>query len=66
MTVHNLPSQPTPFIGREDELAEIARLLSDPACRLLTLTGPGGIGTPAPPATRAQAIARARELKLLA
>jgi predicted ATPase len=39
-----LPLQPTPFVGREDELAEIRRLLSDPACRLLTLTGPGGIG----------------------
>ncbi len=44
MPAHNLPSQPTPFIGREAELAEIARLLADPACRLLTLTGPGGIG----------------------
>ena len=44
MSVRNLPSQPTPFIGREHELAEIARRLADPACRLLTLTGPGGIG----------------------
>ncbi len=44
MTTYNLPSQPTPFIGRENELAEIARLLDDPACRLLTLVGPGGIG----------------------
>jgi predicted ATPase/DNA-binding CsgD family transcriptional regulator len=33
-----------PFIGRQDELAEIARLLADPTCRLLTLVGPGGIG----------------------
>jgi hypothetical protein len=24
---HNLPSQPTPFIGRERELAELAALL---------------------------------------
>src|SRR5262245_15486171 len=44
MTTHNLPSQPTPFIGRQDELTEITRLLADPACRLLTLVGPGGIG----------------------
>ncbi|MBN1963588.1 MAG: AAA family ATPase, partial [Anaerolineae bacterium] len=44
MTRHNLPAPATPFIGRRDELAEIARLLADPACRLLTLVGPGGIG----------------------
>ncbi len=36
--------QPTPFIGREQELTEIANLLATPTCRLLTLTGPGGIG----------------------
>lgn len=41
---HNLPPQPTPFVGREAELAEIARLLQDPDCRLLTLVGPGGVG----------------------
>ncbi len=44
VVVHNLPSQAAPFIGRVDELAEITRLLADPACRLLTLVGPGGIG----------------------
>jgi len=44
-TAHcNLPPQVTAFIGREAELAEIATLLTDPACRLLTLVGPGGIG----------------------
>jgi predicted ATPase len=32
------------LIGREAELAEIARRLQDPACRLLTLVGPGGAG----------------------
>jgi predicted ATPase/DNA-binding SARP family transcriptional activator len=34
----------SPFLGREKELAEIAELLQDPACRLLSLVGPGGIG----------------------
>jgi DNA-binding SARP family transcriptional activator len=41
---HNLPPPPTPFVGREQELAGIAALLDDPACRLLTLVGAGGIG----------------------
>src|SRR5437879_5058869 len=38
---HNLPPQTTPFIGRENELVHIADRLADPACRLLTLVGPG-------------------------
>jgi predicted ATPase/DNA-binding SARP family transcriptional activator len=41
---HNLPAQTTTFVGREEELAEISARLQDPACRLLTLLGPGGIG----------------------
>jgi predicted ATPase/DNA-binding XRE family transcriptional regulator len=40
----NLPNPPTPLIGRTLELVEIARLLADPDCRLLTLVGTGGIG----------------------
>lgn len=34
----------TPFIGRNSELKEIKDLLQQPTCRLLTLSGPGGIG----------------------
>lgn len=42
---HNLPTQLTPFIGRDKELVEIRRLLlEETTCRLLTLVGPGGIG----------------------
>jgi DNA-binding SARP family transcriptional activator len=41
---HNLPAQATPLIGREAELARLACLLQDPSCRLITLSGPGGIG----------------------
>jgi predicted ATPase/class 3 adenylate cyclase len=40
----NLPIEPTPFIGREREVATLLRLLARPEVRLLTLTGPGGVG----------------------
>jgi predicted ATPase/transcriptional regulator with XRE-family HTH domain len=41
----NLPIPPTPLIGRERELATLQQLLANPECRLLTLVGPGGMGT---------------------
>ncbi|MEM7344477.1 MAG: AAA family ATPase, partial [Chloroflexota bacterium] len=41
---HNLPPQPTPFIGREDELAELNHLIADMNTRLVTVVGPGGMG----------------------
>lgn len=40
----NLPAETTPFVGRQAELAQIAELLSEPGCRLLTVFGPGGAG----------------------
>lgn len=43
-TTHNLPAETTSFIGRRAELAQIAELLADPGCRLITLFGPGGMG----------------------
>ncbi|MBV7332521.1 tetratricopeptide repeat protein [Chloroflexi bacterium TSY] len=42
--VHNLPSHPTPFIGRTEERLQLLDTLQDLACRLITLAGPGGIG----------------------
>jgi predicted ATPase len=39
-----LPTQPTSFVGREREVGEVVELLRSPDIRLLTLTGPGGIG----------------------
>lgn len=39
-----LPAPPTPFIGRQAEMATISALLENEQCRLLTITGPGGIG----------------------
>ncbi len=41
---HNLPTQPTPLIGRETEIAAVTQLLRRPAVRLVTLTGAGGSG----------------------
>jgi hypothetical protein len=41
-----LPAALTPFIGRQDELRELAALLQDPTCRLVTIFGPGGGKTP--------------------
>ncbi len=41
---HPLPLPPTPLLGREPELAAMERIFDDPQCRLLTLTGMGGIG----------------------
>ncbi|MDP9313930.1 MAG: tetratricopeptide repeat protein, partial [Chloroflexota bacterium] len=40
----NLPIAPTTFIGREHEVAAVSGLLRRADVRLLTLTGPGGIG----------------------
>ena len=41
---HNLPVQPTPLIGRDAELATLHQMLTDPDARLITLTGPAGVG----------------------
>jgi predicted ATPase/class 3 adenylate cyclase len=41
---HNLPAQPTTFIGRETELAFLHALLSDSKNRLITIVAPGGMG----------------------
>jgi predicted ATPase/class 3 adenylate cyclase len=40
----NLPTQPTPLIGREQELVHAADLLGGDEIRLLTLTGSAGTG----------------------
>lgn len=39
-----LPTAATPFVGREDEVRELRNLLCNSPCRLVTVTGSGGVG----------------------
>jgi predicted ATPase/DNA-binding SARP family transcriptional activator len=43
-TTASLPTSGSAFVGRDLELAEVSELLSKEECRLLTLTGVGGVG----------------------
>jgi predicted ATPase/transcriptional regulator with XRE-family HTH domain len=40
----NIPQLLNPLIGREAELQSLQRMFHNPACRLLNVVGPGGIG----------------------
>ncbi len=42
--LRSLPVTSTTLIGREQEIVEVTKLLETPEVRLVTLTGPGGIG----------------------
>ena len=39
-----LPIPPTSLVGRQAEMAELSAWIEDPARRLITIVGPGGIG----------------------
>jgi predicted ATPase/class 3 adenylate cyclase len=41
---HNLPRQPTPFLGREQQVGNVVDLLRREDVHLVTLIGPGGTG----------------------
>ncbi|MDZ7705800.1 MAG: BTAD domain-containing putative transcriptional regulator [Trueperaceae bacterium] len=40
----HFPSDATPFVGRDAERRDLAERLRDPACRLVSILGPGGTG----------------------
>jgi len=40
--MHGFPAALTSFIGREEAVRDVAGLLAE--CRLVTVTGPGGVG----------------------
>jgi predicted ATPase len=40
----SLPVMSTSLIGREQDIVEVSKLLQSPEVRLVTLTGPGGVG----------------------
>ncbi|GIF67712.1 hypothetical protein Ais01nite_57470 [Asanoa ishikariensis] len=40
----NVPAPSSPILGRDAEIAQLRKLLTDPDVRLVTLTGPGGVG----------------------
>jgi predicted ATPase/class 3 adenylate cyclase len=42
--LNNLPTQLTPFIGREHEITSVSDLIRNPDIRMVTLTGAGGTG----------------------
>jgi predicted ATPase/class 3 adenylate cyclase len=44
LSASNLPVPTTPFLGRQAELAELGTRLADPAVRVVTVLGTGGIG----------------------
>lgn len=44
VSLHHFPPTFSPFIGRQTEYEQIISHLTNPACRLLTLVGPGGMG----------------------
>ncbi len=40
----NLPAPPTPIVGRTDDVATVTNMLLQGEARLVTLSGPGGVG----------------------
>jgi len=43
-SAYKLPTQPTPFVGRKEQIAELKALIKRSDVQLVTLLGPGGTG----------------------
>lgn len=43
-TLHNVPAELTPFVGRDNEVKAVLTQLQQPTCRMMTLLGAGGVG----------------------
>ena len=56
-----LPTPATPLVDRRDELGLVTGLLGDPAVRLVTVSGPGGIGKTRLALAAAQELAAERD-----
>lgn len=56
----------TPMLGREVEHAEVRELLADPACRLVTVTGRGGVGKTRLAAEVVRAVADGQRRRIVA
>jgi predicted ATPase len=59
----SLPLTSTTLVGREDDIAEVCRLLETPEVRFVTLTGPGGIGKTRLAIAVAQEMVKAQAMK---
>ncbi|HMN31170.1 MAG TPA: NACHT domain-containing protein, partial [Caldilineaceae bacterium] len=44
LITRQIPQHLTPLVARTTDIKAVSHLLADPACRLLTIVGPGGIG----------------------
>jgi predicted ATPase/DNA-binding XRE family transcriptional regulator len=60
-----LPLPPTVLLGREAEVATLRQWLADPAARIITLLGPGGVGKTRLALELARAMADAGETRVV-